>query len=129
MAAKLQMSDASPLSKLSPNIVLHDIATVLATTSQYSQLRQGLLFISTPLHLGTRAHHDFLREELKIRTIISTLHPEEPRYIRGPVLGSYVVEQYMTEDILGFKSCHLLLRLGKDFIRNAIDELPTRSRL
>jgi hypothetical protein len=129
----VKMTTQSPLSsqssKLSPNIVLHDISTVLPTTSESARLREGLLFISTPLHLGTRTDHDYLREELKIRTFVSTLHPKTPRYIRGPVLGTFVVQQYIMEDVLGLKACHLLLRHGKDFIQNAIDKLPMRSRL
>jgi hypothetical protein len=129
MTAQLPLSETSPFSKLSPNIVFHDISAVLATTSQFSQLRQGILFISTPLHLGTRADHDSLREEVKTRTIIITSAPKSPRYIRGPVLGSFVVEQYIMEEVLGLKACHLLLRHGKEFIQNAIDELPVWSRL
>jgi hypothetical protein len=129
MTAQPTLSDTTPSLALSPNIVFHDIGTVLATTSQFLQLRQGLLFISAPLHLGTRTDHDFLRETLKTRTIVSTLLPKIPRYIQGPVLGSFVVEQYITEEILGLKACHLLLRHGKGFIQNAIDELPMWSRL
>jgi hypothetical protein len=129
MTAQLPLSKTSQFSTLSPNIVFHDVGTVLATTPQFSRLREGLLFISTPLHLGTRTDHDCVREKLKIRTIVSTLLPKTPRYIRGPVLGSYVVQQYITEEILGLKACHLLLRHGKGFMQNAIDELPMWSRL
>jgi hypothetical protein len=129
MTANLPQSDSSPFSELSPNIVFHDISTILTTTSEFLQLRYGLLFISTPLHLGTRTEHDFLREKLKTRTIVSTLLPKTPRYVRGPILGTFVVQQYITEDILGLKACHLLLRQGKEFIQNAIDELPMWSRL
>lgn len=129
MAAQISLPGTPALLNLSPNIVLHDIGKVLATTSQFLELRQGSLFISTPLYLATHADHDFLREELKTRTIISTLHPKEPRYVQGPVPGSYVVEQYVTEDFLGLRACHLHLRHGGDFIRNTISELPLASRL
>lgn len=85
--------------------------------------------MSTPLYLATGGDRDFLRERLKTRTIISTLHPKEPRYTRGQTPGSYITEQYVVEDFLGLRAFHIHLRHGDEFIRNAINELPLQSRM
>ncbi|KAK6005905.1 hypothetical protein QM012_007547 [Aureobasidium pullulans] len=127
MAAQLSLSSDPDIPQLSSKIAFHDLARLIP--SQSWTLRKGLLFMSTPLNLATQEDREYLRDELKIRTIISTLHPKEPRYTGGTTADSYIIEQYAVEDFLGLKTFHIHLRLGDEFVRHTINELPLWSRL
>ena len=128
MAASLSYSTTSDSPELSPKVAIHDIAALL-NTSQLSAMRRGLLFMSTPLYLATHEDRAVLRDELKTKTILSSLHTTQPRYTRGQESGSYITEQYVVEEFLGLRTFHIYPRYCDEFIRNAINELPLWSRL
>lgn len=121
-------ANQSVISGLSPKIIVHDVGAISDSSGQASQLKKGLLFVSTPFDFASAIDKRYLRVDLGMKTIVNTLpRPDGRRYVfDGPALDKKG-ENFCIEDVLGLKSCLVVLR-SDAFIKNALNEMPSRSR-
>lgn len=125
MDEKLALAE-TPASKPLDTFIVHDVASLLDHTSL---LRPGLVFVSTPFEIATRAESDALRESRNIRTIINTLvMPGGHRYVNDSASSSKKREEYAVEDVLGLSFCRVCLR-NEAFVKNVLNEMPFWSGL
>lgn len=113
---------------LSPKIVVRDIGAITDPSGHASRLKQGQLFVSTPIDFATAIDKRYLRADLGINTIVNTLpRSGGGRFVYdGPALEKKS-EDFGIEDVLGLKSCVLILR-SDAFIKNAMKEMHPRSK-
>ncbi|KAG9577314.1 hypothetical protein KCU77_g8450, partial [Aureobasidium melanogenum] len=118
----------SAISGLSIKIIVHDIGAISDPSGHASKLKKGLLFVSIPINFATTVDKRYLRVDLGIEAIVNTLPRPDGRHFvfDSPALDKKG-ENFCIEDVLGLKSCLVVLR-SDAFIKNAMNEMPSRSR-
>ncbi|KAK6003475.1 hypothetical protein QM012_009246 [Aureobasidium pullulans] len=123
-----KLTSHKPRSGPPSKLVLHDIGAILSSPTTFPSFANGFLFVATPLVHATVHEKCMLRDDLQIKTVITTWHPQINRYIQKDTTPkTYAIEEFAVEEVLGLWSCYLNLRCGA-FAENVMKQLPPKAR-